>query len=160
MNKAYKTVYNEQTGTFVAVAENTTTRGKKTSSARRLRNVVIAVAASLAASSAAFADVDIDNDTNTIEFVGGAGTITNVGSITGLQDLTIGGELEASKIIVGTGGDVVNGSMEVVTGGQLFAVQEALNANITANADAIANQTSQFQALMIVSQKTLMIFQV
>lgn len=38
MNKVYKSVDNEQTGTFVAVAENVKAGGKKSSSARRVRN--------------------------------------------------------------------------------------------------------------------------
>src|SRR5690625_3234212 len=125
------------------------------------RKVAVAVTTSLIASGAAFADVDIDNDSNTIEFVGDAGSITNVGSITGLQELTIAGELLANKITVTTGGNIASGSNEVVTGGQLFDVQEALDADITANAaniasnktaiednaDAIASNTNQISGL-------------
>ena len=86
MNKAYRTVYNEQTRTFVAVAENVSARGKKSSSSRMMRNVAVAVTAGLIASGTAFADVDIDEDTNTIEFIGDAGTITNVAAGTADSD--------------------------------------------------------------------------
>src|SRR5690625_1954135 len=109
------------------------------------RKVAVAVTTSLIASGAAFADVDIDNDSNTIEFVGDAGSITNVGSITGLQELTIAGELLANKITVTTGGNIASGSNEVVTGGQLFDVQEALDADITANAANIASNKTAIE---------------
>src|SRR5690625_5772884 len=110
-----------------------------------MRNVVVAVAASLAASSAAVADVDINDATDTINFTGGAGTITNVSSITGLQNLTIAGELTANKITVTTGGNIASGSNEVVTGGQLFDVKGELDADITANAANIASNKTAIE---------------
>src|SRR5699024_2829259 len=75
--------------TFVAVAENVSARGKKSSSSRMMRNVAVAVTAGLIASGTAFADVDIDEDTNTIEFIGDAGTITNVAAGTADSDATL-----------------------------------------------------------------------
>src|SRR3546814_20725793 len=44
MNKTYRTVWCEATGTFVAVGENVRARGKRTSGARTLARAALAVA--------------------------------------------------------------------------------------------------------------------
>ncbi len=100
MNRAYKTVYNEHTGTFVAVAENVNAKGKRSSS--RVNKIKASGIATIAAGAlfmgSAMAQVVVGGDQigdpsdSTIVFSGGNGSITGVTSITGLTSLQVGGE--------------------------------------------------------------------
>src|SRR3546814_10462882 len=63
MNKTYRTVWCEATGTFVAVGENVRARGKRTSGARTLARAALAVAVA-GAMGAAQADVTIPASTD------------------------------------------------------------------------------------------------
>ncbi|MCP1633080.1 autotransporter adhesin [Kerstersia gyiorum] len=126
MNKAYRNVWSEATGTFVAVAENVKARGKRSSSAKTLAKVTLAVAA-LGAAGAAQADVTLDGSTPVVTdgaeiiFENGAGKITFTnggtidfgatgGTITGLND----GAVDAA-------------SRDAVTGKQLHATNQEIS---------------------------------
>ena len=101
MNKSYKSIYNESTGTFVAVAENVKARGKRSSSRVRAAAGLAIVAASATLMGSALAAVEIDDLNDTITFTGASGTITGVTEIVGLTDLTLSGTLNANQIEVG-----------------------------------------------------------
>ncbi|CAM4378938.1 YadA-like family protein [Kerstersia similis] len=126
MNKAYRNVWSEATGTFVAVAENVKARGKRSSSAKTLATVALAVAA-LGATGAAQADVTLDGSTPVVTdgteiiFENGAGKIT----------FTDGGEIDFGATggkITGLNDGALNGtSSDAVTGKQLHAT----NQNVT-----------------------------
>ncbi|MDX3893442.1 YadA-like family protein [Pusillimonas sp.] len=142
MNKAYKSIYNERTGTFVAVSENSKARGKRSSSrVRAAGGLAAAVAAGAFFMGAAWADVDIPNagednviNFNTpggsIDFTGG-GSINGLTSITASSGLTLNGVLTANGVVVNTNATLASGNMQVVTGGQLYQT----NQNVT-NAQA------------------------
>jgi autotransporter adhesin len=114
MNHIYKTIWNEQTGTFVAVSENKAAKGKRSSScvkggkrssfSARMGLLALLTASALAVSNA-WAVVEIPGDglDNTINFTSPGGTIQFVGggSIVGLSSLTISGVLNADQITVG-----------------------------------------------------------
>ncbi|HLS52007.1 MAG TPA: ESPR domain-containing protein, partial [Burkholderiaceae bacterium] len=91
MNKAYKSIYNESTGTFVAVAENVQSRGKRSSSARRLR-LVAAVVSSLAItglplSTSAQADgISVEGNTGAASIIEIGETLKILGNNTTLGD--------------------------------------------------------------------------
>lgn len=140
MNRAYRTVYNEHTGTFVAVAENVKAKGKRSSS--RVSKIKAGGIATIAAGSlfmgSAMADVVIDEADNTIEFntPGGHINFQGGGSITGLTDLSVSGSLGANQLILGSttfsAGDIAT-----------TTALNAANANITtAQNTANAAQTS------------------
>ena len=114
MNHVYKTIWNEQTGTFVAVSENKTARGKRSSScvkggkrssfSARMGLVSLLTASALAVSNAwAAVEIPGDGQNNLINFTSPGGTIqfTGGGSIVGLSNLTISGVLSADQITVG-----------------------------------------------------------
>lgn len=119
MNKTYRTVWCESTGTYVAVGENVKARGKRTSGARLLSRAAFAVLAAGAAG-VSYADVTIPDSTNPggwdgnqIVFDGGSGSIVfrQGGTVTGLTDAT----LDAA-------------STEAVTGRQVYAVDQKAQA--------------------------------
>lgn len=102
MNRSYKSIWNEATGTFVAVAENVNTKGKRSSSVRK-GGILAAVGALTLSATAAMAAVVIPENGNEINFTTPNGSInfTTGGSIVGLSDLTISGVLSADQITVG-----------------------------------------------------------
>ncbi|WP_167752860.1 YadA-like family protein [Pusillimonas caeni] len=127
MNKAYKSIYNERTGTFVAVSENSKARGKRSSSrVRAAGGLAAAVAAGALFMGSALADVVVDEPGNTIEFTTPGGNIDfqGGGTITGLTGLTVGGALSADQVTVGANAVLNASSMQVVTGQQLFATNQ------------------------------------
>ncbi|WP_283738214.1 ESPR-type extended signal peptide-containing protein [Alcaligenes faecalis] len=114
MNHIYKTIWNEQTGTFVAVSENKAAKGKRSSScvkggkrssfSSRMGLLALLTASALAVSNAwAVVEIPGDGQDNTINFTSPGGTIQFVGggSIVGLSSLTISGVLSADQITVG-----------------------------------------------------------
>ncbi len=114
MNHIYKTIWNEQTGTFVAVSENKAAKGKRSSScvkggkrssfSARMGLLALLTANALAVSNAwAVVEIPGDGQDNTINFTSPGGTIQFVGggSIVGLSSLTISGVLSADQITVG-----------------------------------------------------------
>ncbi len=114
MNHIYKTIWNEQTGTFVAVSENKAAKGKRSSScvkggkrssfSARMGLLALLTASALAVSDAwAVVEIPGDGQDNTINFTSPGGTIQFVGggSIVGLSSLTISGVLSADQITVG-----------------------------------------------------------
>ncbi|WP_045931865.1 YadA-like family protein [Alcaligenes faecalis] len=114
MNHIYKTIWNEQTGTFVAVSENKAAKGKRSSScvkggkrssfSTRMGLLALLTASALAVSNAwAVVEIPGDGQDNTINFTSPGGTIQFVGggSIVGLSSLTISGVLSADQITVG-----------------------------------------------------------
>jgi len=114
MNHIYKTIWNEQTGTFVAVSENKAAKGKRSSScvkggkrssfSARMGLLALLTASALAVSNAwAVVEIPGDGQDNTINFTSPGGTIQFVGggSIVGLSSLTISGVLSADQITVG-----------------------------------------------------------
>ncbi|MBW4790642.1 YadA-like family protein [Alcaligenes faecalis subsp. faecalis] len=114
MNHIYKTIWNEQTGTFVAVSENKAAKGKRSSScvkggkrssfSARMGLLALLTASALAVSNAwAVVEIPGDGQDNTINFSSPGGTIQFVGggSIVGLSSLTISGVLSADQITVG-----------------------------------------------------------
>jgi autotransporter adhesin len=137
VNRIYKTVWNEQTRTFVAVSELTRARGKRSGASvacgggagwlgTRLALGVAALvgAGMMSVSLPAFAEIVLQDSTSPIEvdgngivFSNGAGSIqfTNGGTITGLSN-----------------GSVAAGSTQAVNGGQLYTVQQNLTSAVTA----------------------------
>ncbi|WBM37321.1 YadA-like family protein [Alcaligenes faecalis] len=114
MNHIYKTIWNEQTGTFVAVSENKAAKGKRSSScvkggkrssfSARMGLLAVLTASALAVSNAwAVVEIPGDGQDNAINFTSPGGTIQFVGggSIVGLSSLTISGALSADQITVG-----------------------------------------------------------
>ena len=148
MNKAYKSIYNERTGTFVAVSENAKARGKRSSSRRRAGGLAATVAAGAIFMGSALAAVDIPEDGNEINFNASGGSInfTGSGSIIGLADLDLSGTLNAAQIVtsgsvtLGTSGAVATGITQAVTGGVVN--------------DAIATATSNLQTSLASSITT------
>ncbi|WP_336971112.1 YadA-like family protein [Alcaligenes sp. PF14] len=114
MNHVYKTIWNEQTGTFVAVSEHKKAKGKRSSScvkggkrasfSARMGWLALLTASALAMSNAwAAVEIPGDGQNNLIDFTSPGGTIrfTGGGSIVGLSSLTISGALSADQITVG-----------------------------------------------------------
>ncbi|MHC3917802.1 hypothetical protein ACI0FN_03809 [Alcaligenes nematophilus] len=114
MNHVYKTIWNEQTGTFVAVSEHKKAKGKRSSScvkggkrasfSARMGWGALLTASALAMSNAwAAVEIPGDGQNNLIDFTSPGGTIrfTGGGSIVGLSSLTISGALSADQITVG-----------------------------------------------------------
>ncbi len=114
MNHVYKTIWNEQTGTFVAVSENKTAKGKRSSScvkggkcsalSARMGWAACLTVGALAVSNAwAAVEIPGDGQSNLINFTAPGGTIqfTGGGSIVGLSSLTVSGALSADQITVG-----------------------------------------------------------
>jgi trimeric autotransporter adhesin len=65
MNKAYRSVWNEVTGTWVAVQENATSRGKRSSArAVKILNAAVILGAGSFAASAAYAETTCDPDSS------------------------------------------------------------------------------------------------
>ena len=159
MNRSYKSIWNEATGTFVAVAENVNTKGKRSSSVRK-GGILAAVGALTLSATAAMAAVDIPESGNEINFDSSGGSINfgdggsinfgDGGSITGLADLTISGALSAgsittgevsastvnatgvitaAQVTVGSDAALAAGSKEVVTGGQLKTTNDTVETN-------------------------------
>ncbi|UUO10252.1 YadA-like family protein [Alcaligenes faecalis] len=114
MNHVYKTIWNEQTGTFVAVSEHKKAKGKRSSScvkggkrasfSARMGWLALLTASALAMSNAwAAVEIPGDGQNNLIDFTSPGGSIrfTGGGSIVGLSSLTISGALSADQITVG-----------------------------------------------------------
>ncbi|MHC3922830.1 YadA-like family protein [Alcaligenes nematophilus] len=114
MNHVYKTIWNEQTGTFVAVSEHKKAKGKRSSScvkggkrasfSARMGWGALLTASALAMSNAwAAVEIPGDGQNNLIDFTSPGGTIrfAGGGSIVGLSSLTISGALSADQITVG-----------------------------------------------------------
>ncbi|WP_372372768.1 YadA-like family protein [Alcaligenes faecalis] len=114
MNHVYKTIWNEQTGTFVAVSEHKKAKGKRSSScvtggkrssfSARMGWGALLTASALATSNAwAVVDIPGGGQDNVINFTSPGGTIEFLGggSIVGLSSLTISGALNADQITVG-----------------------------------------------------------
>ncbi len=115
MNHVYKTIWNEQTGTFVAVSEHKKAKGKRSSScvtggkrssfSARMGWVALLTASALAMSNAwAAVEIPGDGQNNLIDFTSPGGTIRFTGgggSIVGLSSLMISGALSADQITVG-----------------------------------------------------------
>ncbi|MBO9357648.1 hypothetical protein GG851_26960 [Bordetella petrii] len=130
MNKTYRTVWCEATGTYVAVAENVKARGKRTSGARILARAALAVAVAGGAG-AARADVTIADganpgnwDGNEIAFSNGTGRIVfgQGGTVTGLNDAA----LDAS-------------STDAATGRQVYTVDQKADSALSAVSDLDAS---------------------
>lgn len=113
MNRTYKSVYNESTGTFVAVAENVKAKGKRSSSRVKTTLAGLVAAVALVAGSA-FADVVINEPGNTIIFTDNPGIIefeesgsainfSNGGSITGLTSLMVDSVIAGNTIMNNSG---------------------------------------------------------
>ncbi|MBX6963013.1 YadA-like family protein [Alcaligenes faecalis] len=114
MNHVYKAIWNEKTGTFVAVSEHKKAKGKRSSScvtggkrssfSARMGLLALLTASALAMSNAwAVVEIPGDGQNNLIHFTSPGGTIqfTGGGSIVGLSNLTISGVLSADQITVG-----------------------------------------------------------
>ncbi|MGO3870064.1 MAG: YadA-like family protein [Alcaligenes sp.] len=114
MNHVYKAIWNEKTGTFVAVSEHKKAKGKRSSScvtggkrssfSARMGLVALLTASALAMSNAwAVVEIPGDGQNNLINFTSPGGTIQFMGggSIVGLSNLTISGVLSADQITVG-----------------------------------------------------------
>ncbi|WP_369327092.1 YadA-like family protein [Alcaligenes nematophilus] len=115
MNHVYKTIWNEQTGTFVAVSEHKKAKGKRSSScvkggkrasfSARMGWLALLTASALAMSNAwAAVEIPGDGQSNLIDFTSPGGTIRFTGgggSIVGLSSLMISGALSADQITVG-----------------------------------------------------------
>ncbi|EKU29830.1 filamentous hemagglutinin outer membrane protein [Alcaligenes sp. HPC1271] len=105
MNHVYKTIWNEQTGTFVAVSEHKKAKGKRSSScvkggkrasfSARMGWLALLTASALAMSNAwAAVEIPGDGQSNLIDFTSPGGTIRFTGgggSIVGLSSLMISG---------------------------------------------------------------------
>ena len=156
VNRIYKTIWNEQLGTFVAVSENAKARGKRSGSslnatgvqtdvqgmqafALKLCTAILFAAGLLGFFGAAQAAIVLADSTNplevdgsSIDFTTGPGSInfTNGGTITGL-----------------TGASVANGSTAAVNGGQLYMVNQSMaaalggGANVNASTGAFSGPT-------------------
>src|SRR5690606_37677050 len=104
MNKTYKSIYNERTGTFVAVAENVKAKGKRASSRVRAAGGVAALLASGSLlMSVALADVVVSNDDNQVEFTNGVGTIVAADGLTLNAGLNATGNVSVDGDISTTG---------------------------------------------------------
>ena len=125
MNRSYKSIWNEATGTFVAVAENVNTKGKRSSSVRK-GGILAAVGALTLSATAAMAAVDIPESGNEINFDSSGGSINfgAGGSIIGLSNLTVAGTLTADQILVG--------NSAVVTSTELDGVKNSVQKNTDA----------------------------
>ena len=158
MNRIYKTVWNEQTRTFVAVSELARSRGKRSGASVAACASVTAsigtrlswVSGALAAAglmlfgASALADVTLPNSLGDINTDGAEIIFSNgAGSIRFLQGGTIDG-LTATALAAN--------STAAVTGGQLFSVSQSVNQvqglvaqgwNIKAGSEAGAGQNIQ-----------------
>ncbi|MEZ2625234.1 ESPR-type extended signal peptide-containing protein, partial [Paenalcaligenes hominis] len=125
MNRAYRSIYNERTGTFVAVAEHSKARGKKSSSAKQIATAAT-LGVSLLMGGPALADIVLDEAQNKIEFTQAGGTIDfgSQGQIKGLQQLSVSGVLDANQVLVNSAEPLTNTSRYVVTGAQLYATNQ------------------------------------
>ncbi len=152
MNQAHKSIYNERTGTFVAVAENVKGRGKRSSGSQVARAAAAAaiVSASIMATGV-LAAVDIPNDgeDNKIVFTGpGDGEIEFQwsGSISGLSGLSVSGTITADQLEVGTEASIASGGKSVATVGQLYDTKQGLQAvtdNVNDHASTIGELDSR-----------------
>ncbi|MBY6348195.1 hypothetical protein E5C31_19720 [Providencia rettgeri] len=158
MNHVYKTIWNEQTGTFVAVSENKNAKGKRSSScvagakhpsfAARLGLAAILTASALGMSNV-WAAVEIPGDGlgNVINFTAPGGTIefTGGGSIVGLSSLTIAGVLSADQITVGGSTVATTAQLDATTA----TVQtnsgkiDGLEGRVAGNESAIADHATK-----------------
>lgn len=66
MNKSYKSVWNETTGTYVAASETAKARGKKTSSGKALAMALVAGATALQAHAGALDGGTVNTGTGQI----------------------------------------------------------------------------------------------
>ena len=81
MNKIYKSIWNEQTGTYVAVSENTKARGKRSSSALLASAILAAVVGTAQAQETITVGNEESFTGNEIIFSSNAGTITGLTSV-------------------------------------------------------------------------------
>ncbi|CAM5212825.1 hypothetical protein OURE66S_03939 [Oligella ureolytica] len=94
MNKTYKTVWSDSSGTYVAVSENTRARGKRSSSSKSLASAVVGVVAAIGLSGVAmdaYAATGIG---------GGTGKGTAISTCTGNSQANAGNE---NSIAIGCG---------------------------------------------------------
>ncbi|WP_397474319.1 ESPR-type extended signal peptide-containing protein [Pusillimonas sp.] len=130
MNKAYKSIYNESTGTFVAVAENVKARGKRASSRVGTAGKLAAmIASSVLFVGSAIAQVLVEDGPggNAITFTSPGGSIDfgSGGSISGLSSLAVTGGLSASQLTLG--GTLFN-ARDIATTTALSATNANVNA--------------------------------
>ncbi|NYT84960.1 YadA-like family protein [Pollutimonas harenae] len=168
MNRIYKTVWNEQTRTFVAVSELTNTRGKRsgsssvvggaTSSSAKFRGVlawgaiVLSGAGLVGASIPALADVTVGNEQavsgNSIEFSIGAGNINfaDGGTISGLSVVA----LTADGTSAATTGQLYTTTQELTDVTARVAINEgaitALNSTVSGHTTDIADHNARISA--------------
>ena len=149
MNHIYKTIWNEQTGTFVAVSENKAAKGKRSSScvkggkrssfSARMGLLALLTASALAVSNAwAVVEIPGDGQDNAINFTSPGGTIQFVGggSIVGLSSLTISGVLSADQITVG-GESVATLTQLNATSADVQTKIDGLETRVTGNESTI-----------------------
>jgi len=148
MNRFYKSIWNERTRTFVAVAENARSRGKRSASTRKAASALLGAAA-VGLAGAALADVTIGDSTtpvqtdgNSIQFSGAAGAIDfqNGGTISGLTASTL-----------------ASGGTNAATTGQLWQTNQDLlqtsqdltnvTATVTGLDTTVGNHTAQLSSL-------------
>ncbi|QTC01526.1 YadA-like family protein [Alcaligenes sp. SORT26] len=158
MNHVYKTIWNEQTGTFVAVSENKNAKGKRSSScvagakhpsfAARLGLAAILTASALGMSNV-WAAVEIPDEglDNVINFTAPGGTIrfTGGGSIVGLSSLTIAGVLSADQITVGGESVATQGQLNATSADVLTNTGkiDGLEGRVAGNEAAIADHATK-----------------
>ncbi|MFD4119716.1 YadA-like family protein [Alcaligenes faecalis] len=151
MNHIYKTIWNEQTGTFVAVSENKAAKGKRSSScvkggkrssfSARMGLLALLTASALAVSNAwAVVEIPGDGQDNTINFTSPGGTIQFVGggSIVGLSSLTISGVLSADQITVG-GESVATLTQLNATSADVQTKIDGLESRVTGNESTLTD---------------------
>ncbi|QCP82951.1 hypothetical protein D0C27_14110, partial [Alcaligenes faecalis] len=158
MNHVYKTIWNEQTGTFVAVSEHKKAKGKRSSScvkggkrasfSARMGWLALLTASALAMSNAwAAVEIPGDGQNNLIDFTSPGGTIrfTGGGSIVGLSSLTISGALSADQITVG-GESVATQAQLNVTSAEVQTNTgkiDGLEGRVAGNESAIADHATK-----------------
>ena len=117
MNQSYKSIYNEQTGAWIAVSELTRTGGKKAKSTHPLGLAVVAIAATLSSMGTAHAidtatagsDYTTVNSTGAIPVAAGANAIAigQNASATSAQSVAIG---DGAQISASTGAAIAIGA--------------------------------------------------
>lgn len=160
MNRIYKSVWNEQTATFVAVAENTKARGKRSSGGAcasqavlewvqglRLRTVALALLSAGVLTQPAMAQITdgwelaVDGVTPFHVIPGGAFSLTSGNNIAltqtgGTVAVALNPDLNVDSV---TASGLVKGATGEFTG-QLTAGSATVQGNLQANAATITNQ--------------------
>lgn len=160
MNRIYKSVWNEHTATYVAVAENTKTRGKRSSGGAsaslflpewaqslRLRSVALALLSAGVLTQPAMAQVtdgwelDVDGDTPFHVIPGGAFSLASGTNIAltqtgGSVSIALSPDVNVDSL---TATGLVKGATGEFTG-QLSADSATLQGNLQANAATVTNE--------------------